>query len=135
MIGSIRWNLTAGLIGFAGTLLAAWQHNIISTALLRSLYSGTALFFIAFLFRWAFGVLIHRGISGPSDSAPENEQQYKGTQIDLATPESGDSPGQGATEQEAEEQTFAPLRPTRLATKSDIEPQELANALRRMSEE
>lgn len=141
MIGSVRWNFTAGFIGFVGTFMAAWQSNILSTVLLRSLYSGVTLFFIAFLFRWVLGAFIRTGTSEASGNDRESELEYKGRQIDLITPgEEHDSLNErnseeSESEQNAEAQAFTPLQPPRLVTKPDIEPQELANALRRMSEE
>lgn len=134
MIGTFRWNLVTGLVGFLGTLAVSLPHNIMKTALVHSCYSFVFLFIFTFILRWALGLVLHSsrktGAEGPE--AREDEFMIKGQTIDLATPEDGNGAGQAAS---GEDDAFAPLNPPKLSTKIDTNPEELVKAIRHMSEE
>ncbi|WP_438446917.1 hypothetical protein [Gorillibacterium sp. sgz5001074] len=137
MIGSFRWNLFAGAVGFAGTLLASFPRNVWKTALIHSFYSFLFLILFTFVVRWVLALLIaSSGVrSGPGDIQETGTEPHKGRTIDLSTPDNGEMPG-SQTEQGSEDSlSFTPLNPPKLTTKMDQDPEELVKALRRMTEE
>ena len=134
MIGTFRWNLATGIVGFLGTLLISMPHNILKTALTQSCYSFVFLFLFTFVVRWLLGtVLRSNGVSEEAlASAAELNSAPKGQTIDLATPDDGSFPGMAPA---AEDGGFSPLNPPKLTTKMDHHPEELVKAFRQMTEE
>lgn len=138
MIGTYRWNLITGLIGFLGTLAISMPRNIPKTALVQSGYSFALLFVFTYIIRWVLGMVIHSTAAAeplPEESLePEQEQElaHKGQSIDLATPDDQAYPD---VPQPEEEEAFVPLAPPKLSTKLEQDPERLAKALRQMSEE
>lgn len=138
MTGSIRWNVYGGAAAFLITFLASVSRNVFATTLLRSVYSFLLIFALIFLFRF----VLHLILNGLGPALPPAEEDpassYTGTNVDLHTPEDDDlhnmlkANGNGT---DTDGLDFAPLRPPKLMTKPDLDPEELANALRRMSEE
>lgn len=137
MIGSFRWNLFAGAVGFLGTLLASLPRNVWSTAFIHSCYSFLFLFIFTFAFRWVLGLLVQSSemsrvkVEQPGAGA----EPHRGRSIDLSTPEDGGMPGSQSDPAPEESFAFTPLNPPKLSTKLDQDPDELAKALRRMTEE
>lgn len=138
MIGSFRWNLLAGLIGFCGTMLISLPKNVWKTALVQSAYSFLFLFIFLFAVRWVLGFMIQASnASAPAHAVPgdtKEEAFRKGQSIDLSTPDEGVYP-QDPAAAPAEDSGFAPLNPPKLTTKLDANPEDLVKALRHMSEE
>jgi hypothetical protein len=133
MSGTIRWNLITGLVGFLGTLLVSMPQNIFKTALIQSCYSFAFLFLFTFVVRWVLGLMLAASSSeGPTLPQATEQELAKGQTIDLATPSEDLL---SAADVPAEEELFAPLNPPKLSTKVDQSPEELAQALRHMSEE
>lgn len=137
MIGSFRWNLSAGAIGFLGTLLASFPRNVWKTALLQSTYSFLFLFLFMFLIRWVLGLMVQSsGITRESgDKAHDAADPHRGRTIDLSTPEDGGMPGSPQEQPPEDAGSFTPLNPPKLTTKLDQNPEELVKALRRMTDE
>lgn len=144
MAGSIRWNLIAGGVGFVCTFIASLSSNVITTSLLRGLYSGLILFGIVFVLRFILGLAFVEGgqPENPADvSSSEESASGKGQHFDYTTPDvdqaelltDADS-GDSSSAQEGE-QGFAPLNPPKLATKKEPDMDELAKALRHLSED
>lgn len=138
MIGSIRWNFIVGAAAFVITFALSITDNIWLTTLIRSFYSFVLMFVIVFLFRWLLGTVA--GLAGaPIPEHSEEEDELKGTAVDVVTPDQDaelhqmlkPSPGP----QDAAETDFSPLNPPKLSTKIQGSPDELAQAVRRMSEE
>ncbi|CAG7623750.1 hypothetical protein ACFQI7_04210 [Paenibacillus allorhizosphaerae] len=139
MIGSIRWNFIVGGIAFFLTFLLSIGSNIWLTTFLRSLYSFLFLFVLVFGFRYLLGTFA--GLNGLSvlDTEPADEEG-KGTSVDALTPDEEEelhlllkqSMNSNGSPQSME---FSPLNPPKLSTKVDAGPEELAQAVRRMSED
>lgn len=142
MIGTIRWNLIVGAVGFVLTFALSMGSNIWLTTLLRSCYSFATLFVVVFLFRWilgSFGGLI--GLQDAGSSAPAaGEEPAKGQALDMLTPDDEEDlhrmlknqPAPPAAEEDA---TFTPLDPPKLTTRTQLQADEMAQAVRRMSQE
>jgi hypothetical protein len=142
MTGNIRWNLFGGAVAFVLTFLVSITRNVLLTTLLRSFYSFVIVFAFLFLFRF----ILHLIINGPSAAAElaagaeEPDVSDTGRNVDLATPNddslhdllranlnAGGSSDDGAV--------FTQLKPPKLISQSERDPEQLAKALRRMSEE
>jgi hypothetical protein len=134
MMGTISLNLIIGAISFVITFIVSSFTNIWMTTLIRSCYSFIILFLLVFLFRWVLGTFA--GLDKTTNVTDEN----KGTALDLTTPDEDaalnqmlkDSLDPNATETEP---GFAPLNPPKLSSKVNMESEELAQALRHISEE
>jgi energy-coupling factor transporter transmembrane protein EcfT len=142
MIGTIRWNLVVGFIAFLFTFICSISSNIWLTTILRSLYSFVIVFILMFLFRWILGTIV--GLNQFMSEEPKREdvpdESHKGTALDVTTPDDEDSIHQMLKEgldqaSAVDDQFFSPLSPPKLTTKPDYKPEELAKALRQMSEE
>ncbi|MDF2924699.1 MAG: hypothetical protein K0R57_3613 [Paenibacillaceae bacterium] len=133
MFGTFRWNLAIGLIGFVATLILSAPQNIMKTALMQSGYSFLFLFLFTYLLRWLLGTIIHTSDAGSETPSPDSfeEPGTKGQTIDLATPDEKPAPVLASSPEEA---AFAPLNPPKLSTKLGQDPEEMASALRRMTE-
>lgn len=129
MIGSILWNAVAGLAGAALIFLLSYGHNPLSTAGTRALYSFLTVFAMTFAVRWLLAAAMKSGES-PHQTSPlpqeasEASNEDKGQSIDFTTPEDDDT------------DDFSPLNPPKLKTVKGLEdPEELAKAIRHMSEQ
>ncbi|UUZ85951.1 hypothetical protein LJK88_22375 [Paenibacillus sp. P26] len=141
MIGTIRLNFIVGAAAFLITFMISVTHNIWLTTLLRSLYSFIVLFVITFACRWILGTFAGlKDVPAALGTVPENEA-LKGSSIDAITPDDEDADlhrmlGRGIESGGSDGDTgFAPLNPRKLSTKVEAEPEELARAVRRMTEE
>lgn len=127
MTGSILWNGIAGLSAAALIFLLSYGNNPLSTAVMRALYSFFIVFAVVFAVRWLLG----QAASAETDEARKHEDSFdkngsgeedKGRSIDFTTPDN-DLPAD-----------FSPLHPPKLKTVNPLGPQELAKAVRHMSE-
>src|SRR5690606_36459066 len=131
------------------TFLFSVSNNIFTTTLLRSLYSFLFLFLMMFAFRWFVGLLLAWNKTNVSSLHEIEDSSGKGQTIDFITPDdesySGSNertPGsEGRSEEVAEEQKdqqdandFSPLDPPKLTTKQGAPTEEMAKALRHLSE-
>lgn len=137
MIGTLRFNFYVAAAAFLITFLFSVTHNIIVTTLLRSLYSFVLVFALTFVVRYVLGTIV--GLKHMTTAAEDGEaadEAHKGNRFDAVTPNDESDlhqmlkPGGGG---EAAE--FAPLKPPKLSSKATQNPDELAQALRRMTEE
>jgi energy-coupling factor transporter transmembrane protein EcfT len=141
MIGSLRWNFIFGFVGFLMTLWISYSNNVLTTTLLRSLYSFLILFVVMFVFRWLLGTLV--GLKDIGHEAPpaEVEDDHLGTALDLTTPDDEESlkqmlNGGAAPAQNMKDAEFEPMNPPRLVSNpTGLDPEQLAGALRRMTDE
>ncbi|MCZ8512346.1 hypothetical protein O9H85_07860 [Paenibacillus filicis] len=140
MIGSIRINIVVGAAAFVITFILSISHNIWVTTLLRSFYSFLLSFVIVFGCRWVLGSVagLKPFPADPGNSAAD--ESHKGNSFDATTPdEEADlhqmlKPG-AATGENVGLAEFAPLNPPKLSTKLAAGPDELTQAVRRMTEE
>lgn len=141
MLGTIKWNFIVGLISFVITFISSIGHNIWTTTLLRSLYSFMIVFILVFLFRWIMGTMAGFNKLAVTGAQERAAVENKGTALDVSTPDEEavlhqmlkDSLDPNAA---AVDPGFAPLNPPKLSTKgNNIEPGEMAQAVRRMTEQ
>lgn len=141
MTGNVRWNIYGGAAAFVLTFLVSVSRNVLTTTLLHSLYSFLLVFAFIFLFRVVLHLILNSGVTaaGLQAAGDGNASSDTGQNVDLATPDDdslhdllrSNLSGEGAHG----ETDFAPLRPPKLISQTELDPAELANALRRMSEE
>ena len=142
MAGKMTINWIFGGIGFALTLIVSFSHNVFTTSLIRSCIASVIWFCLAYVIRWVMGLA--QADSSPqklsTDLTPDND--IRGSLVDLTTPDEGDSisellkPSEFA--QRGEHQgtsVFEPLNPPRLVKTTDRDPEELARAVRHLTEE
>lgn len=138
MIGTVRWNLVIGALGFGFTFLLSVGDNFFTTTLLHSFYGFIIMFGVGFAVRWVLGTLA--GLKEFQAMADNSiiPDEGKGTNVDSVTPGDHDELGQllkdnrNGTDSSIEE--FTLLKPKKLAS-IPAEPEELAQALRRLTEE
>lgn len=134
MIGTMRWNLTIGLAGTIFTFLFSVGNNPLDTTLLRSFYTFLILFAIGFAIRFLLGAV---GVNS-LQARHVAEEQYIGSKFDMTTPEESDSLQHAIKENlhtNNEKEQFAPLQPPRLVTKKEMPAEEMAQAIRQLSEQ
>ncbi|MED4602706.1 hypothetical protein P9314_18820 [Paenibacillus validus] len=142
MIGSIRWNFIIGAIAFIFTFMFSVGNNIWLTTLLRSVYSFAVLFILVFGCRWLLGTFagFNQWNSNKTELGEGDSDGTKGTVFDAVTPPDQDEELHQMLKKKVdapmpEEETFSPLNPPKLSTKFSETPEELAQAVRRMTEE
>ncbi|MGF9711563.1 hypothetical protein [Paenibacillus naphthalenovorans] len=137
MIGSIRWNFIIGALAFIVTFVLSMSKNIWLTTIIRSFYSFAILFILVFLCRFLLGTFA--GLNRLSVQAQEaGETEAKGIAVDAVTPDEDEElhellkPGADPKSASAD---FTPLNPPKLRVKKQPDPEEMAQAVRRMSDE
>ncbi|OXM84692.1 hypothetical protein [Paenibacillus rigui] len=141
MMGTIRWNFVIGLVSLVITFMSSITHNIWMTTILRSVYSFIILFLLTFLFRWVLGTMAGFNKLAGTDEQQEAADKEKGTALDLSTPDEEAALHQMLKDSldpnaNAVDPGFSPLNPPKLSTKGNsMEPGEMAQAVRRMTEE
>jgi len=137
MIGTVRWNLVLGAIGFAATFFMSVGDNFLLTTLLNSVYSFAILFAVGFAVRWWLGSVV--GLKSVHPTMPENEKEaeHRGVAVDAVTPDEQEQLNQLLKEQIAppvSESEFVPLQPKRLTSPAPNDPKQMAEALRRLTD-
>lgn len=130
MIGTIWWNVIGGSVTFLSTFLVSIQSNLITTSLIKSLYSFAVMFVLMFLIRWVFGLLNMKHSSAEEHETAEESQQPSapaGQHIDLVTPD------ESANDPQPDEVSFTPLNPPKLETKKVPDPERMAQAVCHLS--
>ena len=144
MVGTLRINVIVGLLAFLITFALSVSNNLFLTTLLKSFYSFMTVFVLTFGFRWVLGTFA--GMNQPSINGSLEQlskESQVGQQLDVTTPDEDiDAMGLLKTNLTSTDQvsqssdgTFAPLNPPKLTTKNSLDPEHLAEALRRMSED
>lgn len=138
MIGSIRWNFIIGALAFIFTFVLSMSQNIWLTTVIRSFYSFAILFVLVFLCRFLLGTFA--GLSHLSAQEQEAEEaEGKGTAVDAVTPDQDEELREilksVVDPKEASAADFSPLNPPKLRVKEQPSSEELAQAVRRMSDE
>ncbi|AJY76591.1 hypothetical protein [Paenibacillus beijingensis] len=138
MIGTWRWNVSIGLVGFIFTCLVSIAKNPLPVTGLRGIYAFIAFFAFGYVIR----LMARLTISVPdrvqrTDAAPD--QSGKGEHLDYVTPDNGEDlnellrSGLSGKDDTARAQpgAFKPLKPPHLvSTARSKNPQELAEAVR-----
>ncbi|MBP1991313.1 hypothetical protein [Paenibacillus eucommiae] len=143
MVGTLKINWIAASLAGLITFSLSIGNNVFLTTCLRSLYSFIILFILTFGFRFLLGILTTANGLNLNEEHLNEAESHLGSQLDLATPDDDDatrqmlkknldSPGQSSG---AEDMPFSPLNPPKLVTKNNLDPEQLAGALRRMSED
>lgn len=132
MIGTILWNVIGGLVAFVGTFLLSIQTNLFITSFLRGLYSFVIMFVLLFVARWVIGLLLHTknpvtDVQASKEIHKETEQSHVGKHFDLVTPD------EDTNASSVIESDFSPLNPPKLETKTESDPERLAQAVRHLS--
>ncbi|WP_199618002.1 hypothetical protein [Paenibacillus alkalitolerans] len=127
MIGTILWNIIAGLSGAALIFLLSFSGNPLSTAGFRAMYSFFILFAVTFAVRWllylaANGERKASGSEAQASAGERHEDTAAGGTIDLSTPD------------DDLQASFSALDPPKLASVNKLDPEHLAKAVRHMSE-
>lgn len=136
MAGTWKWIAGFGAGGAVLIfLLSAWR-NPIGTTLLRSVYAFVAFAALAGALRLLLGRYLVLQTGPAAVEAPEE----RGRHLDLTTPDEEAALSQLIREQWTEgtprdkAAEFKPLNPKRLVTLDHVNPEEIASAIRRMSE-
>lgn len=138
MIGSIRWNFFVGALAFIVTFILSMSKNIWLTTVIRSFYSFALLFVLMFLCRFLLGTFA--GLNRLSAQEQEAEgAEGKGTAVDAVTPDQDEELREllksGVDPNKTAAADFSPLNPPKLRMKEQPSPEEMAQAVRRMSDE
>ncbi len=149
MKGTIRVNLIFALIGFVITFLFAIRTNLPVTSLIRGGIGAAVWFLLAFLFRIVLGALEplpkDKQGSGSSEPGAALDDDVRGARLDLVTPDESEQlndllkPDADKT-RVTEERTgqiddFQPLNPPKLVSTKEKDPEELAKAVRHLTED
>jgi hypothetical protein len=131
MIGTILWNFVGAGIAFVGTFFLSIQSNLLTTSLLRGLYSFIIMFLLVFVVRFVIGLLLlpsqHSKEPTSDEASHHDEQSHLGQRFDMVTPDED----QGTSQ--ALESNFAPLDPPKLETKIEPDPMRAAQAVRHLA--
>lgn len=127
--GKLWFHILLAAVGGLITFLANVGHNLLTTALLRSVYSFACLFVLAFplqlAFRWIAGQA-GGNMSAESDSSV-------GRHIDLTTPE--ETPPSSESRPQPEEASFVPLKFPRETKSSPPDVEAVTRAIRHLTNE
>lgn len=149
MKGTIRVNLIFALIGFVITFLFAIRSNLPLTSLTRGGIGALVWFLLAFLFRIVLGALEplpkEKTGSGSLAADPVTGEEMRGARLDLVTPDESDELNdllrpdadktRAAGQQREQVNDFQPLNPPKLVSTQDKDPEELAKAVRHLTED
>lgn len=141
MIGTWRWNAAFGGFGAALVLLFSLGSNPLLTSITRSFYAFVAFALLAFGVRFVLGLVLAPQPQPLSPESAESEEET-GTNLDLVTPDEEEVLSQMLKENWSDNQnhneadtSFKPLSPTKLVSIDDPDPKEVAQAIRRLTEE
>ncbi|MBP1961085.1 hypothetical protein [Paenibacillus aceris] len=143
MIGTIRINVIVAGLACIFTFGLSIGNNLFLTSCLKSIYSFLILFVLTFGFRWVLGLMI-----GAEHAAARTQHENMasdssvGQTLDMMTPVEDEETREllkinlgNNNAAAAAEMQFSPLNPPKLVTKNNLDPEQLAGALRRMSED
>lgn len=138
MIGTWRWNAVFGGFGAALTLIFSLGNNPLLTTASRTFYAFVVFALIAYAVRFVLG-LIHLP-QQPEVSEEEQPEEERGQNLDLVTPDEEAELSRMLKDnwtggKDAPESGFQPLAPTRLVSLDDPDPEQVAQAVRRLTNE
>lgn len=138
MIGTWRLNVGFGGFGALLTFLFSLSNNPFGTTLLRSIYAFLVFAALAFAVRFVLGQLMVPAVQKHDETLiPEEE---RGAVLDITTPDEGDSLSEMMREQWADGKAeppkgFQPLKPKRLVSLENPDPEDVVQAIRHMTDE
>ncbi|WP_027084327.1 hypothetical protein [Cohnella panacarvi] len=143
MIGNWRINVGFGGFGALLTWLFSYASNPIGTTLVRGVYAFATFTAIAFVISLLLGQLLHPSEeSGPAiTDAQDESSEDRGSNLDLITPDEGDELAEMMKERwsdgkgEAQSTSFQPLEPKQLVSLDNPNPEEVVQAIRRLTDE
>ncbi|MWC26543.1 hypothetical protein [Paenibacillus sp. MMS18-CY102] len=145
MVGTWRWNIGFGVAGGLLTLLFSLNSNTFGVSVIRSGYALAAFFVLAYLFRavLSFALAPAPGPLGADDN--RSEEETAGGRFEAITPDDADelhdmlkTTGTNNMNNEQSEMPspgsgFQPLKPPKLVSTQNKEPEELAKAIRHLT--
>ncbi|WP_424765769.1 hypothetical protein [Paenibacillus sp. sgz302251] len=145
MLGTWRWNVVFGIIGTVLTVAFSIGNNPVTVMLLRGMYAFIAFFVLAYAARAVLTYILQP----PSLAEEATEQdEGKGTQLDMQTPDESDdlnqllksqlqdgSLAQPVHNESKEPGDFRPLDPPQLLSTKNKQPEELVKAIRHLTGE
>ncbi|UKS29863.1 hypothetical protein LOZ80_13380 [Paenibacillus sp. HWE-109] len=142
MIGTMRINVIVAAIAGVFTFALSIGNNLFLSTCLKSLYSFLILFVLTFGFRWVLGVMIGAEQAGGTFPSNPVEDSAVGQSLDMTTPDLDEETRElmkanlsDNNSLSSADMQFSPLNPPKLVTKNNLDPEQLAGALRRMSED
>jgi hypothetical protein len=141
MLGSVRWNLIMGAIGMLLAFIFSLGNNDFIVSILRGLYAFGAFFLLGYMLRGALHIIVGTtSIAEVAEQLPDDPSV--GTNVDMTTPVEGEDLNQllksqleGIPGSAQGDHLFKPFEPTRLVPTQNKEPEELAQAIRHLTEE
>ncbi len=146
MLGTWRWNVVIGIVGFVLTIAFSFANNPLTVVLLRSVYAFFSCFLLAYVFRFIWKQILQPPAL-VSELEPSDSEAGKGTQLDMKTPDESEDLNEllkaqlqdgavNADERNSKEEAgFRPLNPPQLLSTKNTEPEELAKAIRHLTGE
>ncbi|WP_223066795.1 hypothetical protein [Paenibacillus caui] len=141
MAGKIHFNWLFGGIGFILTFIVSSAHNLLMTSLIRSLIAFVIWFLLAFAIRWIISLPFTNPSSKEQEISRKQGAEEIGSRVDLTTPDESEAisdllkPSEQASPADQGPAVFEPLNPPRLVKTTDRNPEELAKAVRHLTEE
>ncbi|MFB9273586.1 hypothetical protein [Cohnella cellulosilytica] len=142
MNGSWRFTIGFGVFGALLTCVISLSNNPLGTTLLRSFYAFLAFVALAFAASFVLGQLLSPGKLAASGGELSPD---RGSVLDLTTPDEGEalsemlkeqwSDGNPETTKDEQFKDFQPLQPKRVVSLDNPNPEEVAQAIRRLTDE
>ncbi|MBO8162479.1 MAG: hypothetical protein H0Z34_02025 [Brevibacillus sp.] len=127
MANTLKFNLFMGGLAFLITFVSALSANVWLVSLERAICAFFLFFLIAFPIHW-----LYRAWLGQADSGKESGEA--GQHVDLVAADEQSEAASSEREPEGEE--FTPLSAPRVDTKqTDVQPADIANIVRRLTDE
>lgn len=148
MVGNIKINLWLGFIGFLITFFASIENNLWTTSLFRGVLGFALWFLLAFVLRFVLGILANPAsatTNKPSSSTSSGndpnsfsaDDPNRGSQFDVVTPDQDQELSDLLTPKPTdtvEKDSFAPLNPPKLVSTKQQDPEEMAKAVRHLTQ-
>lgn len=118
MLGNWRINAAVGSISFFFTFFLSQNENLFFTSVTRAFYSFVIVFMLMMVLQWVFRNFLNTHNTQVDEAVDDS---HRGQHMDFTTPDEDDS--------------FNKLNPPKLISKLNINPEEMAEALRHMKDE
>jgi hypothetical protein len=138
MIGSWRLIVGFGAFGALLTLMFSYSSNPLGTTLVHSIYAFLTFTVVAIIIKIVLGQLLQ-----PSNKHEiqllDGQDEDRGANLDMITPDEGDELTEMMKERWADGKggapSFQPLVPKRLVSLDNPNPEEVVQAIRRLTDE
>jgi hypothetical protein len=143
MIGTWRWNAALGAGGALLTILISLGSNLFLTSLIRGVYAFAVFFLITYVIRWLIPTFL---LPKAAPIAHEAADDQAGAVLDMITPPEEDALTELMKESWSEGKSkapdpdgtmaeFQPLQPKKLVTLDHPDPDQVVEAIRRLTDE